>query len=260
MGKEFEGIDLADMQAAPDGKILKKVSGKWVSADESAGSGAHMDTSFSPAGLYLFDEDVTDSSGNSRDLTVSSGAEQYAPFSHVKGDLAIPVGTAGVHFTQSDAAFRTLGAVSFMCVISPRALSGVIVLMACEAPGAAEADNANYALHLMDDKLRYFCETGPAGADVFVTAEESLQIGQPQIVGFTRNSGGDEVKVFVNGYKVAENLSTTVPTGGGNATLSIGAGATGANQFIGVLGECQIITSELTEQQMADEAARLFGF
>jgi hypothetical protein len=234
------------------------------------------DLTHSPVGLWQFDNDLLDSSGNGFDLSLDVGIERYGP-------SAVPGATQALYCdgvsrfigaNPAPAALRILGSMTTeMLVFSigkQDLASGRASIVSVEGPFASEAE--------ADNKLwGTFVVTPPqalgskweetAGAD-----QTHLSLATPPVGGHlipnrwhhiahTRDtSGGVGATIgrwYING-QLTDTLSTMdPPINGANARMYVGQAERGVLEtFFGQVSSLKVIASVLTGPQILAEAQR----
>ncbi len=226
-----------------------------------------LDTTHAPAGLWLFDNNLNDSSGNGFDLT---GAPSYTTEARDKRVGAI-FGTTPWTRPARDAALSIIGALTIEAVVTV-AFSSPSTMTVCSIgnPGETEADNSVYyamigssILGASDKKMTLLWESG-AGVNRSVTsATEVVPVGIPCHLVWTRSADAVAiVNMYVNGVNI-HNGSAAAATGGTAATCLLRVGTNSAiADPIGrgsVLTSLKIIAAELTPAQVVAEYNRVLG-
>lgn len=222
---------------------------------------------YSPAGLWLFDGNLNDSSGNGLNLT---GSPSYTTVERDKQIGAI-FGTTPWTRPSRDAALSIMGALTIEAVVT-LAFSSSTTMTICSIgnTGETEADNSAYyamigssMLGPSNQKMTLLWESD-AGVNRSVTsATEVVPVGIPCHLVWTRSADAMAVvNMYVNGVNV-HNGSAVAATGGTAATCLLRVGSTSAiSDLLGrgsVLTSLKIIAAELTPAQVVAEYNRVLG-
>lgn len=216
-----------------------------------------LDTTHSPLGLWHFNGDLADSSGNSRTLTVDTGAAVYAElWPGFKGiDLN---GTC--RLTNSHASFQLTGncTIEMVCVLNGTPNS--IAFVAQNVAGETSATNTLFRLGVTTAArlLQWLTEHGAGVDDAYTLSTAALPpLGVPFHLAVTRTS--NVVQFYVNGVAHGPASSAlTAPDGGGSTVLNVGGDASNLCGPM-MLAELKIIGSALSAPQVLAEAERTIG-
>lgn len=218
-----------------------------------------LDTTYSPVGLWLFDGDLTDDSGNGFTL---SGTASYTsvPRDNQKGLCYRSTLTRGV----KDAPLSLMGAVTIELTGTLLSSTANQCFFCFGKSGEVEADNHAYIGMVTQNRAMFlFWESG-AGVDRQVTSPDGVvPIGIPSHLVWTRD-GSDpaEVNLYVNGVNVHTG-SDVAATGGTAATCALRVGTDSVGRYPilegSVLTSLKIIDGELTPAQVMDEYNRVLG-
>ncbi len=214
------------------------------------------DLTHSPLGLWQFEGDLLDSSGNAKHLspigTPLYGRGFIDPYSMAWYYTMVDSGGSRV-----DAAFALKNAMTFMVLIRPISQPGQ-ELLGCYVGSGGSAGNALWYFSLDNDRtLVYAHQHGNQIYDM-VTSEYIVNPFEWCHVGFTRAADGLTIKIFVNGRKIKGDVLGNVPFDGANSNLYI-HGHISSYYFRGGMQSATVIDSELSEAQMLVEAKRCFG-
>lgn len=212
------------------------------------------DLTHSPVGLWQLQSDLTDSSGNSLDLTCSGNYSfvELFPGCGIKG---LCVGTTEAKRSSYDASLAITGAltIEMLCSLANRGATEAFAL-GFTGSGESLATNVLYQLTTISGELRYFAEYS-SGVDISSLLAPIL-FGIPQHIAFTRSSDGLTLKLYQNGNLIATKTVTAIPEGGTSAWFQVG----GSNSMGNVIASLKVIASELSATQVAAEAARCLGY
>lgn len=222
---------------------------------------------YSPVGLWLFENNLTDSSGNGFNLT---GSPSYTTVERDKQIGAI-FATSPWTRPSRDAALSIMGALTIEAVVTV-AFSSTTTMTVCSVgnTGESEADNSAYYAMIgstlsgaSDKKMTLLWESG-AGVNRSVTSStEVVPVGIPCHLVWTRSADATAVvNMYVNGVNVHSG-SDVAATGGTASTCLLRVGSTSAVQdrlgHGSVLTSLKIIAAELTPAQVVAEYNRVLG-
>jgi hypothetical protein len=202
-----------------------------------AGRPALHDPSIAPNGVvYQFQNDLTDSSGNGRDLSLSFGTERY-------GDLYPGLrgfhfdGATKLNFSTTGTDLEELGDHTFGCLVHFHHIGTLLgtdnnkFLFLYEAAGESAATNVLYGVTMAEQNTRFFSETGN-GTNVLFDNPNRPTNFECMHFGYTKTSG--VVQFYFNGIASGAPSGTlTAPTGGTSASLHIGGVASGDTNLCG---------------------------
>jgi len=221
----------------------------------SSGGGL-LDTTHNPIGLYQFQQDFLDSSGNSRDLT-EVGTPDYG-VGHVGGVVSwINVDERGEITGAAADPFRITGAITIECLLLPSTLTGAQTIAIFREDAAGDANNRLWDFQSSGNQIRWGHESSE-GVFPEVTAGRMI-LGAWVHVAVTRNTAGTLLKIYFNGIEVG-SATVAAATGGGSSNLYIGEfGPAGQTPFLGGIASLKIIASELTAAQVLAESKLALG-
>lgn len=227
--------------------------------DLTLSSAKHSNNDLGPVARYELNNSLVDGSGNSNDLTVSTGTEQYSGDSHVAGDAAF--GAVGTEFLTAGAvaAAQLTGAVSAMSWVKIGSAS-TNYIVGVNGPGETSAENTLWSLYVTNTgQIQVFHEHG-SGTDVLLTTHAYLVVpGQVANIAFTRSADGLTYKIFVNGALVDTLVAGTAPDGGGSSTLNVGGFSTSVERAFASIWDVVVFDKQLTDQEVKDEYLRQAG-
>jgi hypothetical protein len=232
----------------------------FISKHATSGRTLH-NLKHSPLGLYQLNGDGTDSSGNNRDLSNQSGTPTYGD-----GFVSLAFEQDGnVGLTRADNTYEILGAISVYAIAKLITTSNANYTIACYDGGdETEANNNIWDLDLVSTagelSVRYFHEYGTGNNELLLPSGIDISRNEWVWAGFTRDSAGTGVKVFLNGKVIGSTTFSNAPTGGSTSDFFIGrTSLDGVNIFTGKIQSVKIVGSELTEAEMKAEYQRVFG-
>lgn len=247
----FASSIAAGAAGVPAKEQLAELARALIPAAAAPGVIARHDTTHSPVGLWQFDGDLTDSSGNSLTLSVSAGTILYSDI--MPGFKAAWFDNATA-LNRSAAALRITGSMTIECLMILDAGPNGNPWISHGIAGELETQNIIYESAILSGRLpQWFSESG-AGVNALSALTTTALPPVHQLFHFaiTRSSG--TVRHYVNGRALGGGLSHTTPTGGSLGSLVIGSSAAGAvygaHMFLSSL---KIIPSALTLAQIEDE-------
>lgn len=222
---------------------------------------AYHDLTHSPVGLWQFNGDMVDVSGNSLGLTVSTGAERYSELgsSGLKGFFFN--GATGLKRATHDASLTVYGALTVEMIVSFSSAAAACCV-AFGYTGETEATNTLYSLQQTVLGEPYYLSENSTGTDSGYTfSTVGLPVGVPTHLAITRSSNGTVIKCYVNGKLYGTSTALTIPTGGSSSLLYVGVDVDGGT-FLpkgSVLSSLKVIASTLTDAQVLAEYQRTLG-
>ena len=220
------------------------------------------DLTHTPVGLWQFQGDVLDSSGNGYGLTWVS-TEAYT----IAGGTVKAANFNGTsRLTRvSTAALQILGDVtveylaSYPGIVGSDALLSNMGVVSVGAAGSAESANYCFAVFTRAGTtgLRILSQSGSGVSVDFQTPAGPPPYGAWHHFAAVRTS--DVWTLFLNGTLVATSGTLTTPTGGTAATMWVASKDGGSGTMRCSMASLKIIASALTPAQVLAEA-RLCGF
>jgi hypothetical protein len=220
----------------------------------------------SPVGLWQFQGDLTDSSGNGYDLEIGAGTEQYVDLSSTIQALDLD-GSTYARLAAFAAALAITGDMTIEALVSWQidgpgvgvntSISGPPIC-AHGASGEAQADNNLYTFGPKPGGgLKWLSESGNGTNAIYEQA--GTQPAQVLAhVAATRES--DVVTFWWNGTPAGQSGTLTTPTGGGSGRFVVGALSNGSSENPTMLiSSLKLIASALTPAQIRAEFVRTLG-
>lgn len=243
-------------RGATIGEVLTWDGTNWTPSTPGIGAIEHLDTTYDPVALYLFEESLADSSGNGFDLTVESGTEAYGDIAPLKLGFYF-ASTRLIHNT-----FQSLLAITGdMSIITTVQLDAnftdVGAIVAFGGNIASDTTANNYLYHMrgvsgVPRMLRWFSEQA-AGADSTYTITGARGLGVIHNllqIGVRRES--NVIQFFANGRPLGPASSAlATPTDGSSGRLRLG-GDSGANTNAHMMFDLGIYASALTNNQFGE--------
>lgn len=226
---------------------------------QSVGVATGLDVKRSPVGLWLFDGDKTDSSGNGLDLVVDTGTEQYGPAAADGKKALYCDGSTILYRSVNDASLELLADVTYMAMVKPTIVhSPAGVVCSFRAGGETEAANAIGPEIVLDSNntLSVFWEYGAGVNETFIWTDVVVPPYQWSHIAVVRDDSAQTVTAYLNGYQVSSPWNyTNSPTGGTIAQLGVGGSwDVNSNFFSGYISSLAIVPAALTSSQVFEDA------
>lgn len=219
-------------------------------------------TTHNPVGLWQFNGNLNDSSGNGFTLTVETGEISYAQIlpGLVGVNLAPLASTTRLVHSTFQSALAITGDLTIECVLLLTAYTTTLRwLVSHDNNSDAEADNTLYAVDLMSElpnpgRLKFFTENG-AGIDSSYEILDKPPLG-PCHFAVTRAS--NVIQFYLNGRTLGAASSPLVtPTGGANGRFRVGGNP--MNSPPAIVSSLKICNTALSAAQIANEYNRTLG-
>jgi hypothetical protein len=224
---------------------------------------AYHTTSYSPVGLWQFNTNKNDSSGNGLNLSLGAGAEIYAALGGTRLVGAFFNGAS--YFVHAyDALLKITGALTVEMLlafpIAPVNATDYWILNFGAAGGGGEPNNILYSTYITSQIWGYWARKDAAVNIRWEIAKYRSSVGLPNHLAMTR-SAGQVVKYYINGHLFGTSGVLDTPTGGTASTLWIGCDNVGTARVpIGtIISSVKICASELTGAQILGEAQSTIG-
>ena len=220
-----------------------------------------LDTTHAPAGLWLFENNLNDSSGNGFNLT---GAPNYTT---VARDNQLGALYAATPWTRPsrDAALAIIGALTVEAVVTISTAAAGGSICSVSNGGETEADNTAFwcIASFPTGEMAMFWESGVGVNRVVTSPGGVLPVGTPCHLAYTRSADAVAVvNFYVNGINVGSG-SAIAATGAtaANLILRVASDGGGTNQLGrgSILTSLKIIAAELTPAQIVAEYNRVLG-
>jgi hypothetical protein len=211
--------------------------------------GNKLGLTHSPVVLYLFEDNIVDSSGNGLDLSVGAGAERYT---NVNGLRSLKFDSTNyLRYTPGSSALEITGDITIQLLLTTDEHVGIGYMLAFAGGGDAENVNALYAPRVGPSAENYdwFSESG-AGVDASYGGWAGTGNQNIHLVTFVRES--DIVTLYIDGAKRGSSGTLATPTGGTSSFLDVGA-FDGSSIYRGTMACLKIVDSALTATQVYDE-------
>jgi hypothetical protein len=213
----------------------------------------------SPVGLWNFEGNLNDSSGN--DFHLSGTPRRY--LTNEKDFFEGVVIGAELTRPSRDAALAITGALTIEVVGRFFNLSTDCFICSIGNSLETTADNVNYSVYVTStSQLTILWEYG-SGSNVFVTSDSNaIPIGIPCFIAITRSSDDPaQVAFFVNGESVG--VGSTTATSGGTAStcrFRVASSNSSGSIFYGAaFSSLKIIPSQLSQDQIKQEYNKSLG-
>ncbi len=182
------------------------VSGVPVATGTGGGGGASTGTiagiignklglEHDPVALYLFDQDLTDSSGNGLDLTVKAGSERYTS---IHGLVAAKMDdTTRFWHSPTDTALAIVGDITIQVIILAEPQSDLSLIVDHSSSGEASATNINYSVRILanNERISTSSESGSGTNFIF----DSIASLTPDITLITVVRESDVITIYLDG-------------------------------------------------------------
>lgn len=213
---------------------------------------------YNPVGLWLFENNLNDSSGNGLNLT---GIVSYT--SVKDGHVCARLGSS-LSMATSSPTLAITGALTVECVVLANT-SPLFALFSYGSSGDTEPANICYMVRILSSPSRgisILWEYG-AGTDVGLSADiNTMPFGWFTHLAVTRSATNPATtSIYVNGIAVATG-SATACTGGNSTSSRFRIGADDLNSLTAtasIFSSFKIIAAELTPAQVVDEYNRVLG-
>ena len=256
---------VTDAGAAKSGMVtdagaVQGAGGAAAAATPAIGS---LDTTNTPVGLWLFDDDLTDSSGNGLTLTAEAGTASYTELGgktwiHFDGALRLIEATTA-------ASLAILGDMTCTVVMKwlvPPSTTAQYIVNKGDAGDAAENTNANYVLYQSSTLLKYLHEYGVGTNSTIAqitTPTTTHLFSSPFMLTMVRD--GTNILMYIGAQLMSTtSVSGQTPTGGGSGDLYIGDDSDGSDFLTDCLiSGVKITASALSAAQVKAEYELVFG-
>jgi hypothetical protein len=223
---------------------------------------ARHDLTHSPVGLWQFDGNLTDSSGQGNNLSAISGTPRYGDlFPGLRGLACDTVARIGL--SSAPAVLRITGDLTVEMLIVPdklaAALGGLVFLT---GNGETQAVNTLWGVGLVNtsnavNAPRFASESG-AGVDAIYAVPHGLMPGSLNHLAVVRATS--TITFYLNGKQLGAASSTlTTPDGGTSVGIYVGADATGGSTMRCSISSLKVIASALNAAQVLAEYNRTLG-
>lgn len=207
---------------------------------------------------YQLDGGITDSAtAGLYDLSVQTGVERYSYYDNFR--MLSLDGSSIMRHNASPAALELTAAMSLHALVVPAA-QATAFFVTHDGTSDAAADNILYSLLMQTgggkSQLEYFIEYS-GGTNEFADVDCWPAIGVPLFLTLTRPTAATSVGFYVNGILFGTVVSLNAPTSGTAGQFRIGGSASGTNMYTGLIGEVQLLDTELTAAQVLEDARRV---
>lgn len=218
----------------------------------------YHDTTHNPLGLWQFNGNLNDSSGNGKTLSVGAGTARYGDISPQLKGLYFD-GSTRVQIT--DASFRLVGdmTIEMLVFIQTIGANTAPILISCMDSGETNTTNYLYSIYAVNPGyfLQYFYETGAGNNFSYSNTTGSIPMGEVFHLAMVRQS--NVVSFYINGkLNGAASSTLTSPDTPGTQILYIGGNVQDVS-FTGALASVKIINSALSQPQIEAEYNRTLG-
>jgi hypothetical protein len=214
----------------------------------------------SPVGLWQFDGDLTDSSGNGFDLSLAAGTLRYGP--GIRPDLQSLFCDGSTRVSRvTEATLRITGDVTVALLAHPNEGIGGAgeTFVTLQKVGEDPEQNVLFNLEMLAGNLFHsFFEKGvsfPVPNTLLTPAPPfSLQPMRWHHLVYTRGSAN---KLYHDGRVIFDDAGANGnPVNGVESFINIGDDPGGSGGFVGHICSVKVVASELTAQEVLAEARR----
>ena len=211
--------------------------------------GKKLGLNHDPVALYLFDDNISDSSGNGLDLSVGAGAERYTNVNGLRS--AKFDSTNYFRYTPGSSALEITGDITIQFLLTTDGLVGTSYMISFAGGGDAENVNSLYACRgaAGTENYSWFSESG-AGVDASFGGFEAS--GNQNLHHLTYVRESDIVTLYIDGISRGSSGTLATPTGGTSSFLDVGA-FDGGSIYRGTMACLKIVNSALTAAQVYAE-------
>lgn len=211
-----------------------------------------LDTTNSPAALWLFDDGLTDSSGNGLTLTASTGSAEFRQFMGKKWLWL----DGAKRFSQTAAALRISGDVTLFAqfvIMSESTTTEAWFGMTDE--GGTSVSNYQYLLWQQSGFFYYSHQYGTktGSAHQLVKFNKNGLAGSPHTVAVVRDATARTLDWYIDGQFLEQDSygAGAVPTGGSSTNFHLGANSADTQDLYDVfLRNVAVYGSALTAGQV----------
>lgn len=233
-------------RSASDSVALEEVI--WTGAPVQ-----YHDTTFSPVGLWQFNESFNDSSGSAFTLTAETGTVAYGDiFPGVKG--VILDGATTLVYNTSTATLGRTGDITIEMLLNLNAYTASKFLVSYSNSAAGgSTTNALYAIEMLNGstELTFMQENGSNVASRTSTFTNRPTLNTLCHFAMTRVS--NVINLYLNGVLVETSSALTTPTGGGSSVFRVGSQSGRGTAPACTIASLKVVASALTGTQIAQE-------
>lgn len=216
------------------------------------------DLTHSPVGLWQFDGNLNDSSGNSFNLTAESGTARYGDL--VPGISCLYSNALRLVYNTSGTALAITGdmTVEFM-FRGDTPTNSYFVGYAGGSSSSTQANNVLYSIQIPSGLFgaTWTQESGSGAATSYALTNRVLPRTVLCHVAATRTS--NVIQFYLNGRAFgAASSALTTPDGGTTSVFRVGGDAS-QNAVVGNISSLKVIASSLSAAQVAAEFNRTLG-
>jgi hypothetical protein len=214
--------------------------------------GKKLGLEHSPLGLWNFEENMLDDSGNDFDFTVSAGTERYTS---IRGMMGFRFDAATrLHHNVTGTSLEILGDVTMHLILCSNAFSGTQRYFHYTGGGETEANNGLYGNgNISGQQLTSLSEKDGGTNIEYTVSSAALNVGE--LILFTTVRENNQITYYLDGVQVGDTSSgLDAPTGGTTSVLTLGNAT--AN---GTIVSAKIIDSALTTAQVYEEFRSLWA-
>lgn len=221
----------------------------------SGGGFENLGTEYDPVGLWLFDGDIQDSSGNDYHLSVASGTPSYRTF-------GIP-GTQGLYFdgelyltNAGIPELRITGDLTIQVIVNLTG-TGVRSIVGQGAIGESLETNFLYLMQFETTPYLNYIHEYNAGSNAIYLNSSAGAWTREEVSHLMMVRENNVITYYKNGSLYGSPSGTlTAPAGGTSTITFVGANDGGGNRFEGHLQSLKIIDRALNASERAAEFAK----
>ena len=218
----------------------------------------YHDTTFSPAGLWNLNNDLTDASGNGFTLTIGAGTERYADISPGVRGLVLD-GSTYAKLTSFNSTLGITGDLTIELLLNPgiNTQPSVMVAHVGATSGGTSADNYLYQLQVSSFPLQKFSwENGTRSSQAYNIFDLPPQSG---LFHWAVTRASNVVQFYLNGRAIgAASSALGAPAGGGTGTFKLGGDST-TEGAPSILASVKVIASALSAANVKAEYIKTLG-
>lgn len=237
------GVDTSDYCATRDTRVPSQPEAELPGLSRS------------PAGLWLFDGDLTAQAGN--DLSVAGGSVIYGP-GPAQGSKAVYLNGSTWLNQAHDPNLQITGDITVMLTVKPTVVASADgYVIAFSGNGETEATNILWTINIVaQNQIRWVHENAGGVNNIFIWSNGTVSPDRWTHVALVRDATANTVRAFVDGYPLSTVYNyANDATGGGSAFVHFGAFSDGVQAFwTGWLSGAKVVPAVLTDAQVLEQA------
>lgn len=223
------------------------------------GAVQYHDTTHSPAGLWQFNETLNDTSGNGQTLTVETGAVTYGEiFPGVQG-VILDGSTALLYNTAADATLGTTGDMTVEMLLVLSAYTTSKTLVSYNGTTGSSNTNSRFSIDILNNiggmTWAQEISTNVQSRTSDITTRPTLN----QLCHFAMTRRSNVIRTYIDGVLVDTSATLSTPTGGSSSRFRVGSVSGRGLAPLCAMASLKVITSGLTDSQVAAEYNRTLG-